>query len=804
MFPFTKKLTTDNTDNKHKGVDIKCAELEAGLRESEEKFRKITESAQDAIIMMGADRRVSFWNTAAEHIFGYTATEALGQEMHTLIVPPQAHDAFKQGFQHFRESGEGLVIGKVLEVTALRKGGEEFPAELSISAAQIGGQWHAIGIIRDITERKREENTLHDSHESLDRLLNSMNEGAYGTDAMGNCTFANRAFLQILGYQNSDEALGKNIHELIHHSHPDGTPYSKDECKISQAYQNNQSINVSDEVFWRQDGIAIPVEYWSRPIENNGVVVGAIITFIDITVRKQAEFLLRESEEKFRGIFESALDGILLADAKTKRFVISNPIICHMLGYTPDEIIQLGVQDIHPAQDLPHIVEQFEKQLRGKIELATDIPVKRKDGSIFYADIKSSPVHFGGKTYLVGVFRDITERKNMEDAMVAHEAALKRLNQSLEVEKEAVRNEKAKDEALLASIGEGMFATDEEGKIITINRAAEHMLGLKLSEVVGKKMVEAIPAIDENSESIPPDKRVVSIALATGHKTTTGTTSYIRKNGSPIPVAITISPVILDKKLIGTIGIFRDITKEKELEETRRDLLSLASHQLRTPLSGTKWLIETLIKGIHGPLTKEQKEYLDEIYKINERMTTLVHDMLSVLRMESGITATKKEQVSMRSLVNTIFDGLDAVAKNKHITLRLTEGEDHTIDTDPLLLQNVLEGLLSNSINYSSPGSEAVVSIERNLTELLFSVRDSGIGIPKEEQGQIFSRFYRASNAKTFDTRGTGLGLYIASMLAKKIGASISFESEPGKGSTFFVHIPLSPAEPLLENVGSV
>jgi len=143
---------------------------EAALHESEEKFRKISESAQDAIIMMGADQCISFWNAAAERIFGYTAAEALGQELHALIVPEPAHARFTQAFPHFQASGEGPIIGKVIEVIAQRKGGEEFPAELSVSATQLNGQWHAIGIVRDITERKRAEITIQHANRALATL----------------------------------------------------------------------------------------------------------------------------------------------------------------------------------------------------------------------------------------------------------------------------------------------------------------------------------------------------------------------------------------------------------------------------------------------------------------------------------------------------------------------------------------------------------------------------------------------------------------------------------------------------------
>ncbi|MBI5625662.1 MAG: diguanylate cyclase, partial [Nitrosomonadales bacterium] len=134
--------------------------IELTLQESEEKFRKIFESVQDAIIMTGHDQRISFWNAAAEHIFSYTAAEALGQELHAMIVPPLAHTAFAHSFQHFHESDAGHVVGKVIEITALRKGGKEFPVELSISVTQLGGQRHIVSIARDITGRKEAEERI--------------------------------------------------------------------------------------------------------------------------------------------------------------------------------------------------------------------------------------------------------------------------------------------------------------------------------------------------------------------------------------------------------------------------------------------------------------------------------------------------------------------------------------------------------------------------------------------------------------------------------------------------------------------
>ncbi|HAT68590.1 MAG: hypothetical protein A2481_02605 [Candidatus Yonathbacteria bacterium RIFOXYC2_FULL_47_9] len=354
-----------------------------------------------------------------------------------------------------------------------------------------------------------------------------------------------------------------------------------------------------------------------------------------------------------------------------------------------------------------------------------------------------------------------------------------------------IEDEKVRDEALLASLGEGIIATDEKGFITAMNNAGEKMLDWRASEVLGKKLTEAIPSVYENGDAIPPEERVCLIAATKGISTKTTDGVYlIKKNGGRIPVAVTANPVIIENKSVGAVVIFRDITQEKELDETRRNLLSLASHQLRTPLSGTKWLIETLQKGIHGPLTEQQEEYLNEIYKINDRMTALVSDMMGVLRVEGNVDQAHKERVSVASIFYTLLETLNAAIKSKQITLHLPDDLGDEIITDQLMLRTILECLVSNAINYSPQGGVVTIGIKKESSGIVFAVKDSGIGIPQKEHSQIFERFYRASNAKIFDINGTGLGLYITSMLAKKIGVLLSFESTEGKGSTFYAHVP--------------
>jgi len=266
----------------------KQAEKESAKTAEDLRISAVAFETQAAMVITDLTPKILRVNKAFEEITGYAAAEAVGQNPNILSAPElRKSKAFYEEMWADLLS-KGKWSGEVLDK---RKNGEIYPKWLSITAvnAPDGTLTHYVGSFVDITERKKAEQALRDSHEDLHRLLNSMAEGVYGVDTDGNCTFVNQSCLQMLGYQNDHEVLGKNMHDLIHHSRTDGSTYPVSQCKIYRAFQTNQTANVADEVFWRKDGIAIPVEYWSHPIMAGGVVTGSTVTFVDITERKKAE-----------------------------------------------------------------------------------------------------------------------------------------------------------------------------------------------------------------------------------------------------------------------------------------------------------------------------------------------------------------------------------------------------------------------------------------------------------------------------------------------------------------------------------
>ena len=264
----------------------------------------ITDSAQDAILMMDPEGRISYWNPAAERILGYTSAEAIGQNLHALIAPSRYHEAYHAALPVFHQKGQGAAVDKTLDLEAHRKDGKEISVQLSLSAIHMKSAWHAVGILRDITDRRLVEEALQKSEESKRLLLHAVGDGIFGVDATGQVTFVNPAALRMLGF-SVEEMLGQNAHALIHHSHKDGSNYPDEDCPMYASYTQATENHVTDEMLWRKDGSSFPVEYSSMPIINDGKVMGAVVTFRDITKRKQAEEALHRSEEKYRTIIEN-------------------------------------------------------------------------------------------------------------------------------------------------------------------------------------------------------------------------------------------------------------------------------------------------------------------------------------------------------------------------------------------------------------------------------------------------------------------------------------------------------------------
>jgi len=357
---------------------------------------------------------------------------------------------------------------------------------------------------------------------------------------------------------------------------------------------------------------------------------------------------------------------------------------------------------------------------------------------------------------------------------------------------------RAKEEAILLSIGDGLLATDEKGNIIFINKTAERLFDKKSKEVMGKKFSDVIPLEDEKEVFIPLEKHPVNMVLTAGAATASLPTAYYRsKSRNRFPMAIMATPVVLDGKTIGAIKVFRDITSEREVDKAKTEFVSLASHQLRTPLSTVNWYAEMLLAGDVGEMSEQQNKYLNEVYRSNQRMVELVNALLDVASLELGTFAIESEKVDICQLAESIIDEQKPEIGTRKLRFSFSCAKDISfIHTDPKHLRMVIQNILSNAIKYSPDGGKIHLSITlADKQNILIKISDNGYGIPKSQQDKIFTKLFRADNVRDKDTDGTGLGLYIVKSIVDNSGGKIWFTSPPKNaknGTNFCVTLPIN------------
>jgi diguanylate cyclase (GGDEF)-like protein/PAS domain S-box-containing protein len=383
----------------------------AALRDSEEKFRQISANAQDAIVMLDDQGLVVYWNAAAQRIFGFGADEVLGRDLHRLIIEPALYPAFAAGFQAFQASGTGPVVGHLVPVTGLRKGGEAFPGELTVSATLFGGRRYAIGIVRDTTERQRAEAALHELDRKNALILDSVAEGIYGIDAEGVTTFINPAAARMLGYP-AEELLGHRLHELIHHHYPDGTPYAEADCRLLASIHAGVTLTGEDEWLWRKDGSGFAIAYTSTPIRTGQAIVGAVVTFLDISARIKAQ----EGERLAAQVFASSHEAIAITDARGT-IVAVNEAFTRITGYPAEEAIGQNPRLLKSGRQSDDFYRAMWAELAEQGHWRGEIWNRRRDGQIYPAWLSITRVAdaAGRASHYIGIATDITVHKLAEE-----------------------------------------------------------------------------------------------------------------------------------------------------------------------------------------------------------------------------------------------------------------------------------------------------------------------------------------------------------------------------------------------------
>jgi len=367
--------------------------------------------------------------------------------------------------------------------------------------------------------------------------------------------------------------------------------------------------------------------------------------------------------------------------------------------------------------------------------------------------------------------------KELEEARVA----LMNILEDVEEARKKAEEEKNKTLAIVENFVDGLLVFDKEKKLISMNPQAEVFLKLEKEKVIGKSI--------EDLKEIPEFKKIFEIV---GPEIKPCFREELKMEENLI-LEITSFPILLEKEKIGNLIILHDITREKYIEQLKTEFVSLAAHQLRTPLSGIKWSLKMMLDGDLGPLFEEQKDFLKKALMANERLIRLVNDLLDVTRIEEGRYLYKLEEKDIVKIVEDVFNSYLELAKEKSIDFELEKLKDSfpLVKVDEEKIKLAIQNLIENALIYTLPKGKVTVTIDLQNGNFFFKVKDTGIGIPKQVQDRIFTKFFRAPNAAKIDTEGSGLGLFITKNIIESHGGKIWFESEEGKGTTFYFTIPV-------------
>lgn len=350
---------------------------------------------------------------------------------------------------------------------------------------------------------------------------------------------------------------------------------------------------------------------------------------------------------------------------------------------------------------------------------------------------------------------------------------------------------RAHAEAILASIADGVLVTDQHGDITMLNQAGREVLGI--SESIGKSVIEVLPLEDDKETLLLPDKHPVYQATKGPKSVTTKNYIYVRADFTKLWLAITTAPIVFEGNVEGVVAVLRDATIEKQIDRSKTEFVSLASHQLRTPLTAINWYTELLLDHGVESLSEDQKSFVNQIRESSGRMNELVSSLLNVSRLELGTFSVDPVPTDIGAIVQSVLAELQPnIAQKQHV---LTTEIDESLDNVPVdanLMRIVVQNLLSNAVKYTREKGEVTVKLYRHYPEMRFEVTDNGYGIPQNQHDKIFTKLFRADNVVEENLEGNGLGLYIVRSILEQTGGDVWFESEQNVGTTFYVSLPLT------------
>ncbi len=804
-----------------------CKRAETALRASEAIYRALIDNASDAIVLAGPDGRFRHVNRRACEMFGYSEEEFTGLLASALVVPDE-HSRQQDTFRRIA-SGERVLS----ERQARRKDDSVFPSELSACLTTDG---LVFGIIRDVTDRAQMTAAANESRRALLSLLEDQardqvalhNSEAFGRSILDSVTaeivvLNHSGVITAVNHPWSRFALenGPVPGQLVPHTGVGENYLSV--CRASVGPWSGEAANALEGIQAVLDG-RLPnfsLEYpCHSPQQQRWFVMsvtplgasegGAVVAHTDISERKRAEVMVRESEQLFRATFDQAAIGIGRV-APDGSWIEVNQKVCDIVGYTREELLSLTFQDITYPDDLAVDLEFVQQLLAGERETySMEKRYIRKSGEIIWINLTVSLTRNpdGSPKYFISVIEDINQRKYSE-------GQLRKLSLAVEQSPERI------------------VITNLDAEIEYVNAAFEENTGYSAKEVIGLN-----PRVLHSCKT-PPQTYIDLWATLTQGQTWKGELHNRRKDGSEYIEFAIITPLRqADGQVSHYVAVKEDITEKKrlgaELDAHRHHLEALVkqrtveleaaraladaanqaksaflanmSHEIRTPMNAVIGLTHLMKR---AGATPEQLAQLDKIEAAGQHLMSIINDILDMSKIDAGRLKLESTDFHLSSILDTTASIIGQSARDKGLDMVVDGGSVPLwLRGDPMRLRQALLNFGGNAVKFTEKGSVALRAelMEDNGDDLLvrFEVTDTGIGITPEVRQRLFNAFEQADESTSRKYGGTGLGLAITKRLVNMMGGEVGVDSTPGQGSTFWFTTRLQHGHGAMPTVAAV
>ncbi|TAK30846.1 MAG: PAS domain S-box protein [Chloroflexota bacterium] len=660
----------------------------------------------------------------------------------------------------------------------------------------------------------------------MDAILSSTPDHLYLYDLAGRYIYASVAGAKALGMQPS-EMIGKTWREL-------GLPaeiMEPFEAKVKTISATGESVT-GETQFPTVEGVR-DYEYILTPVfDSAGGIASVLATVRDITEQKRAEMehehATRQAEME-RALLEAVVNytpaGILVARGSDLTVQMVNP--AYQAMYPGIEILGRTMADIWPAAYLSaaHVITRV---------LETGEPYKGLDDKFILKRSPDGPMETGYFTWTLtrvrlpdedawGLLSTAMETTERIRAMEEQERLLEQLqdsNEKLQAKSEEIQEKNAElrvhNEALtvayrntaearteawkraaqltavIDNMVDGVFVCDAEGRMTLVNDAGLRLLGLERIEDAQQALIgapELLRIRHLDGQPIPPAELAMSRALNGYTVMQQECLVYNALRQRDIYIRISASSIRNHNgEILGAVAVARDVTEAIELDKMKDSFIAVAAHELKTPVAIMKGYSQALLRPRKG-VSSRQYEMLEAIDRGSNRINAIVQDLLDISQLHIGRLKLTTEVIDLSALVAQTAERMSRTT-DKHC-IRFQSPGSVTIKGDSGRVEQVLVNFIDNAIKFSPTGGDIDLTVAVQGREAIVTVRDHGVGIPKEKQSRIFQRFYRAHDGTPYDYGGMGVGLYISKEIVERHRGRIWFESEDGKGSTFFFGLPL-------------